>query len=88
MAKKKFKVVVVFGEQAEDAYGWENMKKLCSLVRSGECEVCHREFDTEEERKAYIRGIDDMNGWWGAAVLSEKDSKKKCIKDLLSERYG
>ena len=88
MANKKFKVVIVLGEQAQDAYAWEDMRQVCSLVRRGDCDVICREFNTEDERKAYIRGIDDMDGWFSAVVLSEKDAKKKCVKNLLVERYG
>jgi hypothetical protein len=85
MAKRKFKAVVVFGETAANAYGWEDMKKMCSLVRGGEGSLSVREFDTEAERRAYILGIDDADGWLGAAVLSDKDARKKCVRNLLNE---
>lgn len=84
MAKKKFKTVVIFGETAAKAYGWEDMEKMCSLVREGDASLGVREFDTEAERKAYILGIDDADGWLGAAVLSEKDARRKCVRDLLN----
>lgn len=85
MAKRKFKAVVIFGETAANAYGWEDMKKMCSLVREGEGSLSVREFGTEAERNAYILGIDDADGWLGAAVLSDKDARKKCVRNLLNE---
>lgn len=85
MAKKKFKAVVVFGEDAAKAYANGDMKHMYGLIRNCDGSLLQREFDTEAERKAYIMGIDDMDGWFGAAVLSEDDAKKKTVKELLKE---
>ena len=85
MAKRKFKAVVIFGEAAAYAYGWNYIKMMCSLVRQGDASLSVREFDTEAERAAYILGIDDAGGWQAAAVLSDKDARNKCVRNLLNE---
>ena len=77
--------MVVFGETAANAYGWEDMEKMCSLVREGDASLGVREFETEAERKAYILGLDDGDGWLGVAVLSAKDARKRCVRELLDE---
>lgn len=51
----------------------------------GEGQLTVREFDTEAERWAYIMGIDDSDGWLGAAVLSKEDAECETVKQLLDE---
>lgn len=84
MARKKYAVVVVFGEEAANAYGWGDMKRMYGLIREYNGSLTKRTFDTEAERKAYIRGIDDADGWIGSAVLSDADAKKRTISRLLN----
>ena len=86
MAKKqKFVVVVVYGEYAAKSYmngGFEGMR---SSINRGEGQLVKREFNTESERRAYIQGMDDADGWLGAAVLDAEDVQKhpRIIKSLL-----
>lgn len=86
MAKKqKYVVVVVYGENAARSYmdgGFEGMRLS---ITGGEGRLVKREFNTEEERKAYIQGVDDADGWWGSAVMDAEDVKKhpRIINSLL-----
>lgn len=84
MAKKKYTVVVVFGEEAANAYGRGDMKRMYEHIRSYNGTLTKRTFDTEAERKAYIRGIDDADGWLGSAVLLDADAKKRTVRELLN----
>ena len=80
---EKFKVTVIFGEYAARAYGNGGVKEMIEHMDEGQLMV--REFDTEAERRAYIMGVDDSDGWLGAAVLSDKDAKSAIVKELLDE---
>ena len=75
----------MFGEYAAKAYGDEDFEKMCSHLKQGDGSISVREFDTEAERNAYIQGIDDCDGWWDYAVMSDKDARKKCVRELLNE---
>ena len=77
----KYKVTVIFGEYAAKAYMNNGVDGLIAHQSDGQLK--EREFETEAEMKAYIMGIDDTDGWLGAAVLSEEDAQKKCVKELL-----
>lgn len=79
----KYKVTVIFGEYAAKAYMSDGVAGIEEHLDEGQLSV--REFDTEAERKAYIMGIDDADGWLGAAILSEKDAECETIKKLLEE---
>ena len=66
---------VVFGESAADCAAegdWRELKK--TLADTG-C-VVKREFDTESERSAYLKGIEDMNGWLDSYPLNEDEVKE------------
>ena len=85
MEKKKFKVVVVFGEEATNAYGWDDYERMCRLLKQGDGTLMESEFDTEAERDAYIKGIDDAKGWIDASVLSDEAARKKCLRQLIKK---
>lgn len=85
IAENGYEVVVVFGEYCAKAYineGFEGMRNHLdegSLVR--------RVFDTRAERDAYIKGIDDADGWLGSAVMDRTDVLRhpKVIEKLICE---
>ena len=85
IAENGYEVVVVFGEYCAKAYineGFEGMRNHLdegSLVR--------RVFDTRAERDAYIKGIDDADGWLGSAVMDRADVLRhpKVIEKLICE---
>lgn len=76
-------VIIVFGENCAKAYmfgGFDEMRK-----KLDEGQLVRRVFDTKEERDAYIRGIDDADGWMGSAVMDKADVRKhpKLIESML-----
>lgn len=58
---KKFIVKVVFGESAVDAF--QNNPRITYEKLNELGGVTKVRFDTEEERDAYIRGLEDAVGW-------------------------
>ncbi|MBQ8713105.1 MAG: hypothetical protein IJ551_09860 [Prevotella sp.] len=84
VVKEKFKVTIIFGENAAKAYMSGGVEEMSEHMSEGSLAV--REFDTEAERKAYIMGVDDSDGWLGAAVLSKEDAESEMVKELYDEQ--
>ena len=80
---EKYKATIIFGEYAAKAYCNGGVEEMAEHMDEGQLTV--REFDTEAERRAYIMGIDDSDGWLGAAVLSKEDAECETVKKLLDE---
>ena len=78
---EKYKVTVIFGEYAAKAYCSGGLEEMEELYDEGQLTV--REFDTKAECDAYIKGIDDADGWLGAAILSDEDAESETVKRLL-----
>ena len=76
-------MTIIFGEYAAKAYCNGGVEEMAEHMSEGQLTV--REFDTEAERRAYIMGIDDSDGWLGAAVLSKEDAESETVKQLLDE---
>lgn len=75
--KKKVTVVMVFGEDAADVYCDEGFMAMRKYIEGGNGgQLVKHEFDTEAERNAYIRGVWDMDGWFGAAMLEDEDVRR------------
>lgn len=69
------KIKVIFGEDACNYYDEHpNQKKLKEYVKTHGGTLEEREFETEKEYKAYLMGLNDMNGWFEFWVI-EKDGK-------------
>ena len=83
MAKNKYSVTVIFGECTAKAYMNGGVQEMRNHIDEGQ--LVRKVFDTEAERKAYIAGIDDADGWYGSAVIDEEDLKKhpRIINQLL-----
>lgn len=79
----KFSVVVIFGEGAAKGYMYDGLKGLQERISEGA--LIKRQFDTQAEMDAYIKGIDDADGWLGSAIIDDEDIKKhpRIIKKLL-----
>ena len=54
---------------------------LCEFIDEGQ--LVRMTFDTLAERRAYISGIDDADGWLGSAVLEDSDAESERVKALL-----
>lgn len=84
MAKKEI-VIIVFGEEAVDAYYDCGLKGLQAAIENGDGRVVKREFNTKEEADAYLLGIDDMDGWLAYETIEEDDinNHQKIINKLI-----
>lgn len=82
---KKYQVAVVLGEDAAECYDEYGLKELSKRISELGGNVVSHEFDTPAERNAYIMAMEDANGWWGNAVISNSDITKhpRMIKKML-----
>lgn len=76
-------VIIVFGEYCAKAYMNEGFEGMRNHLDEGS--LVRRVFDTKAERDAYIKGVDDSDGWLGAAVMDKADIRRhpKVIESLL-----
>jgi len=83
VAECGYEVVIVFGEYCAKAYMNEGFEGMRNHLDEGS--LVRRVFDTRAERDAYIKGIDDSDGWLGAAVMDRADIMRhpKVIASLL-----
>lgn len=78
-AKKTFKVVAFGGsdlyKEAVDIWydGGSEDDKRAFVDANRDYGLTVREFDTEAERKAYLQGIDDAEGYLDVFIMPEKD---------------
>ena len=70
------KQYVVFGDFATNRVGDGNWKGLAQLYDDCPNTLGKREFKTEEERMAYIQGLNDAVGWMECWPLSKEELKK------------
>ena len=68
MAKKKFKVNVLFGSDAVSRFFGDEPVTDGMLVK--------REFNTEDELKAYCKGLQDGDGWCDYTTLSDSEYRR------------
>lgn len=79
------KQYVVFGDYAVEAAEegtWTRVKRVCESCPNA---IGYRLFETEEERKAYICGLDDAAGWLSSYPLSADEAKQLSKRMRLSE---
>jgi len=78
-----YEVTVIFGENAAQAYINDGVDGLCEFIDEGR--LVRMTFDTLAERRAYISGINDADGWLGSAVLEDSDAESERVKALLDK---
>lgn len=85
--KKKIKVFVVRGFDFVNVYLDGDFKSFRKLIEDYDCGVICREFDTEEERQAYLQGVYDAEGYMECAVVNDEDVKKhpRILKKLCGD---
>ena len=72
--KKTFKTYIIFGKVLTRSYDNYGVKGLKTHLDDGEIKL--REFSTEEERRAYLNGLEDAMGWEEWALVEDKDVTK------------
>ena len=73
--EKPEEVVVVYGEVAS-LYNNEMWTELRESIKNYDGECVRRKFATKEEADAYIKGVDDSDGWLDYAVVEKADIPK------------
>lgn len=80
--EKKFKLLVIFGEDASKNAGWEGFEKTAKKI--GDCKidgsVGEYAFSTQEDLDTAASMLDDSDGWLGVFW------KKKVLKDTPGNR--
>ena len=82
---KKIKVYAAFGTDLVEAI----IKQKTSTI---DAEIIYpesfrvREFDTQAEADAYIKGLDDACGWMESAVLNPKNPFENEIIEKINNR--
>lgn len=82
---RKIKQYVVFGDFATEAAEngeWSRLREICDEDPGA---IGYRMFDTEEERKAYLCGLEDAVGWMNTYPLSKEEVRKFGKRMRLSE---
>jgi hypothetical protein len=77
--------VMVFGESAADAYLCEGFAAMKRVIENGDGQLLVRRFNTNDERCAYLQGLEDQVGWGGSTPLFPADVYKhyKAIEKML-----
>lgn len=69
----KIKATVILGEQACDVYSETgSIDKVKEHIRKDDGGIRQLDFNTEEEKNAYIMGLNDGNGWEEFWFLEDK----------------
>ena len=89
-ANRKVTAYTLFGQDAVKAYensladiGKEERRELLRKVLTCDNDIKCRSFASEDEKKAYYRGIDDYDGWWDATSVSKEDYDT--LKELMED---
>ena len=85
MAKKK--IYVVFGSTPNRMACDGDWKELAEYWKEDSQALGTREFETDAEINAYIKGINDSLGWEDVMCLDSKEVKKLAKHIKLSEVY-
>ena len=75
IGEEKVTSAVVFGSEATRAYD-ESFRKMAKEVKEGNGCIVKREFGTQNERKAYLQGLEDMAGWEDSMPITWEDIQK------------
>jgi len=78
------KQYVVFGDYAVHAAGEGCYTRLKRIYEDTPNSVGYRKFETEEERKAYLCGLEDATGWMESYPLDADEVKKLSKRIRLS----
>lgn len=79
------KQYVVFGEYAVNAASEGNFTRVRRICDDSPNSIGYRKFNTEEERRAYLCGLDDATGWMESWPLSDEEVKKLRRRMKLSD---
>jgi len=68
------KVTTVFGERATRIFHDQGITSADEdIAQMGGGAIVEREFETEAEKIAYLRGLEDAGGWADYAVYKEEE---------------
>lgn len=81
----KFTVYAVFGSELVEAISEEDAEAAKYLMQTPHS-VVKREFDTEAETKAYMKGLDDASGWMESSCLDCRNSFDESMIQFINIR--
>ncbi len=70
------RLYIIFGSQPTEYWHDGNMKDFTESIQDGSGAISTKDFNTEEEKNAYIRALNDLDGWDDYALLDEKEYLK------------
>lgn len=82
---KKIKVYAAFGTELAEAIAKQESDTIKAEINYPES-FRVREFDTQTEADAYIKGLDDACGWMENCVLNPKNPFESQIIDKINKR--
>ena len=82
---KKIKVYAAFGTDLVEAIAKHKNDTIDAEIAYPES-FRVREFNTQAEADAYIKGLDDACGWMENAVLNPKNPFERTIIDKINNR--
>lgn len=82
---KKIKVYAAFGTDLVEAIAKQESDTINAEINYPES-FRVREFDTQTEADAYIKGLDDACGWMENCVLNPKNPFESQIIDKINKR--
>lgn len=82
---KKIKVYAAFGTDLVEAIAKHENDTIDAEIAYPES-FRVREFNTQAEADAYIKGLDDACGWMENAVLNPKNPFERTIIDKINKR--
>jgi len=78
------KQYVVFGDYAANAASEGNFTRVKRICEDSPNSIGYRTFKSEEERQAYLCGLEDATGWMESYPLSTDEVKKLSKRIRLS----
>lgn len=71
MNENKIKLHIVFGSEPARELNDDEVENAIESIKQGNGEYHVREFNTEDEKRAYIQGINDVFGWENYSIIEE-----------------
>lgn len=70
--EKKYSAILIWGKDAiNESEKYSIPNELTQLKSALNTKLSCVDFETKEELKAYLKGVDDMCGWYDYRIISE-----------------
>ena len=82
------KVYVAFSSEAANAVHGADEDKLSEILESNADLIVVRTFNSKAEKDAYLKGLDDLDGWTEYATLDPNNTYDIPLIDIIDKHYG